>query len=137
MEWANIKTYPTNAYVGYEDTVFGIDYDGMEWDSEEDWREWATEQLAPIAEAPNYNEILTKLNIVCDRNIKRTEPILPLHEQLANIRRSRGISQEELAKRTEYTQANIARIESGANSTREDVLAKIAAALGVRLCVCE
>ena len=54
--------------------------------------------------------------------------------RMKSIRKEKGLSQIELAKRCNVPQSTIARIESGAN-TSIDTLTKIANALGKRLTV--
>lgn len=57
----------------------------------------------------------------------------PLGRQLAHQRRSRGLSQRELAARSGVDQADISRIERGALSPTTTTLDKLARALGSRL----
>lgn len=50
--------------------------------------------------------------------------------RIAELRTSKGMTQEELAEASGLQQSNLARVESGRYSTRLDTLAAIAAALG-------
>lgn len=57
----------------------------------------------------------------------------PLGQQLANRRRTRGLSQRELAARSGVNQADISRIERGTLSPTTTTLDKLAHALGSRV----
>ena len=50
-----------------------------------------------------------------------------------NLRKERGITQQEIADRTGIKRTNVARIESGKNAPTIEVLVKLAAALGMEL----
>lgn len=50
-----------------------------------------------------------------------------------NLRKERGITQQEIADRTGIKRTNIARIESGRNAPTIEVLVKLAAALDMEL----
>lgn len=52
-------------------------------------------------------------------------------QRIAQLRRERGITQQELAERTGMQQGNIARIEAGKYSARFDTLQIIAEAMGL------
>ena len=56
-------------------------------------------------------------------------------EQVAEQRRARGLSQQELAELTGTTQSAIARLESGGRPPRIDTLLRIAEALDCELFV--
>lgn len=50
-----------------------------------------------------------------------------------NLRKERGITQQEIADRTGIKRTNVARIESGRNAPTIEVLVKLAAALDMEL----
>lgn len=50
-----------------------------------------------------------------------------------NLRKERGITQQEIADRTGIKRTNVARIESGRNAPTIEVLVKLAAALDTEL----
>ena len=50
-----------------------------------------------------------------------------------NLRKERGITQQEIADRTGIKRTNVARIESGKNAPTIEVLVKLAAALDMEL----
>ena len=50
-----------------------------------------------------------------------------------NLRKERGIPQQEIADRTGIKRTNVARIESGRNAPTIEVLVKLAAALDMEL----
>lgn len=52
-------------------------------------------------------------------------------QRIAQLRKERGITQQELAERTGMQQGNIARIEAGKYSARFDTLQTIAEAMGL------
>lgn len=52
-------------------------------------------------------------------------------QRIAQLRKERGITQQELAERTGMQQGNIARIEAGKYSARFDTLQIIAEAMGM------
>ena len=54
-------------------------------------------------------------------------------KRIAEIRKSKGLSQAKLAELTDIAPGNIARIETGRYSTGVDLLSKIADALGYKL----
>lgn len=54
-------------------------------------------------------------------------------KRIAEIRKSKGLSQVKLAELTDIAPGNIARIETGRYSTGIDLLSKIADALGYKL----
>lgn len=54
-------------------------------------------------------------------------------DKIKKLREEAGLSQQELAEKTGLKQQNIARIESGKYSTGQDILSKIAQALGKKL----
>ena len=58
-----------------------------------------------------------------------------LAEQVAQQRKARGLSQQELAELTGTTQSAIARLESGGRPPRIDTLLRIAEALDCELAV--
>ena len=53
--------------------------------------------------------------------------------KIRQLREAAGLSQSELAEKTGLLRPNITRIESGKYSTGQDILCKIAQALGKRL----
>lgn len=54
-------------------------------------------------------------------------------KRIAEIRKSKGLSQAKFAELTDIAPGNIARIETGRYSTGIDLLSKIADALGYKL----
>lgn len=54
-------------------------------------------------------------------------------KRIAEIRRTKGLSQAKLSELTGIAPGNIARIETGKYSTGIDILSKIANALGYKL----
>lgn len=54
-------------------------------------------------------------------------------KRIAEIRKSKGVSQAKLSELTGIAPGNIARIETGKYSTGIDLLSKIADALGYKL----
>lgn len=58
---------------------------------------------------------------------------LLIGNKIKQLREEKGLSQSQLAEMTGLKQQNIARIESGQYSTGQDILVKIATALGKRL----
>ena len=56
-----------------------------------------------------------------------------IRKRIAEIRKSKGLSQAKLAELTDIAPGNIARIETGRYSTGIDLLSKIADALGYKL----
>lgn len=54
-------------------------------------------------------------------------------KRIAEIRKSKGLSQTKLAELTDIAPGNIARIETGKYSTGIDLLSRIADALGYKL----
>lgn len=68
---ATIKCYTGNADVFYGDIKNKtVRWDGLIWDSDEDWNEWADDVLADIAEAENYDDIKLTLHMHTDHLIK-------------------------------------------------------------------
>lgn len=63
---ATIKTYKTNATLFVNDNSYTIDWDGMEFDSVEEYDEWISESLTPAKECGNYNDVRQSLEIVTD-----------------------------------------------------------------------
>lgn len=53
--------------------------------------------------------------------------------RIRELREEAGLSQDELAEKTGLKRPNISRIESGRYNTGQDILSKIALALGKRL----
>lgn len=49
--------------------------------------------------------------------------------RIAELRRVKGLTQEQLAEKTGFTQSNIWRVETGKYSVGIDILAKLAEAL--------
>lgn len=63
-------------------------------------------------------------------NIKERQQ---LGKRIKELREQQGMTQQDLAYKTGLQRSNIARIESGKYSTGQDILSKIAAALGKKL----
>jgi transcriptional regulator with XRE-family HTH domain len=57
--------------------------------------------------------------------------------QLADFRKARNVTQEQLAKRLRISQERVSQIESGAETISVDRLLDFADALGIRLVVAE
>lgn len=53
--------------------------------------------------------------------------------RIAEIRKEKGLTQEQLSKMTGLDRANIAKIENGRYNTGIDIISKIADALGVEI----
>jgi transcriptional regulator with XRE-family HTH domain len=53
--------------------------------------------------------------------------------RIKELREQQGMTQQDLADKTGLQRSNIARIESGKYSTGQDILSKIAEALGKKL----
>lgn len=64
---ATIKTYQCNATVFFNDNAIDINWDGLEFDAQYEYAEWVAGQLAPIADADNYPEVRTRLEIATDQ----------------------------------------------------------------------
>lgn len=62
-----------------------------------------------------------------------TEERQKLGKRIKELREQQGMTQQDLADKTGLQRSNIARIESGKYSTGQDILSKIAAALGKKL----
>ena len=60
---------------------------------------------------------------------------LEIAYQILQLRKKRGLSQSELAKKIGTKQSNVARIESGGQNITVNLLDKIATALGASLSV--
>lgn len=127
---ATIKTYQTNALLFNERGGVNIDWDGVEFDTKDEYRHWIEEQLTPAEGCENYAAVRQALEIATDYLRPAS-----LAEQLAAIRKRMGIPQKELAERLGFTQQNLARIESGKGSAREEVLRRIAQMLGVKIVI--
>lgn len=54
-------------------------------------------------------------------------------QRIRQIREQSGMTQDDLAEKTGLKRPNISRIESGRYNTGQDILSKIALALGKRL----
>jgi DNA-binding XRE family transcriptional regulator len=54
-------------------------------------------------------------------------------QRIRELREKQGLTQEQLAKRTDLLKQNISRIEQGRYSTGQDILSRIAWALGCDL----
>lgn len=63
-------------------------------------------------------------------NIKERQQ---LGKRIKELREQQGMTQQDLADKTGLQRSNIARIESGKYSTGQDILSKIAEALGKKL----
>lgn len=57
--------------------------------------------------------------------------------RIAQIRKGKGLTQEQLAKLTGYDRTNIAKIENGRYNTGIDIIGKICDALGCRIDIIE
>lgn len=67
--YARIKAYQTNAVVyaeNVESSYLNIDFDGMEWETEKEYNEWANDVLAPFKGCVNFDEVLEYLRIHLD-----------------------------------------------------------------------
>ncbi len=63
---AIIKTYQTNATLTVGDQFFTIDWDGMEFHTRDEYKEWIDEEMTPASECENYNEVRLSLEIATD-----------------------------------------------------------------------
>lgn len=54
-------------------------------------------------------------------------------QRIAQLRKEKGLTQEQLSQMTGLDRANIAKIENGRYNTGIDILGKIADALGVEI----
>ena len=67
---ATIRAYKGNADVFYGEIAnLSISWDGMTWESGEEWGEWAKEVLEPIEDAENYSDIVKTLYMFTDNLI--------------------------------------------------------------------
>lgn len=64
---ATIKTYQCNATIFFNDNAIDINWDGLEFGARYEYKEWVADQLAPIADADNYAEVRTRLEIATDQ----------------------------------------------------------------------
>lgn len=64
---------------------------------------------------------------------KDIEDRIRIGERIKQLREAAGLTQTQLAEKTGLKQENINRIEKGKYSTGQDILTKIASALGKRL----
>lgn len=67
---ATIKCYQCNADIFLNGEYYNLQWDGMEWENESEWQEWADESLTPIANADNYDDIIEILHIYTQHAIK-------------------------------------------------------------------
>lgn len=67
------------------------------------------------------------------RNEKRTDLIVNLGRNIAQLRRNAGMSQEELASEINITTATLSRIECGVTDTTVSMLGNISKALDVKV----
>lgn len=58
---------------------------------------------------------------------------IAIGKRIAEIRKSRGLTQKQLSELTGYQRATIAKIENGRYNTGIDIIGKICDALDVRL----
>ena len=65
-----------------------------------------------------------------DKGIKER---IRIGERIRELREETGLTQDQLAEKTGLLKQNISRIESGKYGTGQDILSKIATALGKRL----
>lgn len=63
---ANIKTYKTNAYLFVDEKSYTIEWDGLEFDNEEEYYGWITEVMEPAMGCSNYEEVKLSLEIATD-----------------------------------------------------------------------
>lgn len=68
-----------------------------------------------------------------NQNIQRQDERLRIGRLIADLRKSKGWTQAQLAEHCGLQQAHIARIETGRYSVGLDTLAQIAEALGTRI----
>lgn len=76
-----------------------------------------------------YKDGTQEIVIELDYQSVKTQVI----EQYIRCRKSQGITQEELARRTGVSRPNISRFESGTYNPSLEMMVKIAAALGMKL----
>lgn len=124
---AEIKTYQTNATIYYCDHAYNVNWDGAECESQAEYNDWISDWLEPIADADNYNEIRTKLEIATD-HLRPT-----IGEMLRHLRIEQGVTQTELAEKLGIKQPTLARMESGRVSINESTLTRILDALNLQL----
>ena len=67
---AELKCYQCNADLFVDGGFHVISWDGLEFDNESDWQEWADEQLTPASTADNYEYIKQTLFIYTQHLIK-------------------------------------------------------------------
>ncbi|MGN7818767.1 helix-turn-helix domain-containing protein [Chitinophaga sp. 22536] len=100
------------------------------------------EVMTDVAQEKGYETYQDLLSAMKKRLIELAEELpqvdLLYHrrrigEKIKALREEEGISQVELAERTGLLKQNISRIEQGKYSTGQDILSKIATALGKRL----
>ena len=60
---ATIHTYKGNATLFFNDCNYNITWDGYEWDTKAELEEWIAEQLNPVRNADNYDDIWMSLYI--------------------------------------------------------------------------
>ena len=61
---ATIKTYKGNANVFFgEIQNLSLNWDGIRFENEEEWNDWADYALQPIREAENYEDVRMSLYI--------------------------------------------------------------------------
>lgn len=98
------------------DGITGDEYFGAEWAYE--------------CELPDvYNLKNSYLEIMSSEYTDR----LRVGNRIKELREKAGLTQSQLAERANIKQANLARIETGKYSTGQDILSKVAFALGKRL----
>lgn len=144
-QWvANFSKYTSNSY-GYVD--YYIKY-SKEKPKEIDWNKtltnsaFASEMLnLPLRDRNMYAEFLLLDEqyiyeplfwVGCFNNYKESER-QRMGKRIKILREESDLTQEQLAEKTGLKRENIARIESGKLSTGQDILTKIAAALGKKL----
>lgn len=68
---AKIICYNSTANLFYKDICnYLINYDGFEFEDEEEWNSWADEVLEPAKTAENYDSIKMQLYIATNHKIK-------------------------------------------------------------------
>lgn len=119
--------------VGEED----INYDGQVGEfTREQWREDLEERgycplsIEKILSAMEEYELLAE-------NVGKRAPRIVIGSRITQLRKARGMTQEELAAATGIRQEHLSRIEAGRYSVGIDTLAKIAEGLGCKIDIVE
>lgn len=128
---AEINIQRNNALISYLNDPYNVFWDGMEFYTQAEYNEWISDWLEPIADAENYSEIRTKLEIATD-HLRPT-----IGEMLRHLRIEQGVTQTELADRLGIKQPTLARMESGRVNINESTLSRILDALNLELRIVE